>query len=250
MTGAGPAANWSARWTGWPAQPAQPGPARPGPAVGGPGVQHQRQRHGGDRDAARRHHPRAAANCCSPRPWRPVRVRGIESLKERAGAVSGVARVALNLRGAGRRRPAAWRWSSRAGGRWPAVADVRLGSPPGPRPPRAAHRAHRLGPDRGPGAAAGRPDRPAHACATPLPLHVGDRLLLRDPGRRGRSRRARRAWPAGATVLDVAPPAAGPPRRGRRGRRRAGRVAGRAAARPSCSGGTGCCGRARCAPWG
>jgi selenocysteine-specific elongation factor len=39
--------------------------------------------------------------------------------------------------------------------------------------------------------------------AEPLPLHVGDRLLLRDPG----SRRAG-SWPAvaGATVLDVTPP--------------------------------------------
>ena len=45
----------------------------------------------------------------------------------------------------------------------------------------------------------------------PLPLHVGDRLLLRDPGSAG-------VTILGATVLDVAPPAARAPR-GRRGRR-------------------------------
>ncbi|MGH3765041.1 MAG: selenocysteine-specific translation elongation factor [Pseudonocardiaceae bacterium] len=37
--------------------------------------------------------------------------------------------------------------------------------------------------------------------AQPLPLRIGDRALLRDPGRRGP-----RSIPAGVTVLDVAPP--------------------------------------------
>ncbi|HYB14928.1 MAG TPA: selenocysteine-specific translation elongation factor [Streptosporangiaceae bacterium] len=49
-------------------------------------------------------------------------------------------------------------------------------------------------------------DRPDHPCIArltlrdPLPLHVGDRVLLRDPGSAG-------VMILGATVLDVAPPA-------------------------------------------
>ena len=44
--------------------------------------------------------------------------------------------------------------------------------------------------------------------ADPLPLHVGDRVLLRDPGSRRNG-----SWPslAGAVVLDVAPPPLAPP---------------------------------------
>ncbi len=47
----------------------------------------------------------------------------------------------------------------------------------------------------------------------PLPLHVGDRVLLRMPGAAPRGEAGRPSWPAvtGATVLDVAPP----PLRGR-----------------------------------
>ena len=131
-----------------------------------------------------------------------VRVRGIESLKERAGAVTGVARVAVNLRGDSRARPARGmalvqpdRWALAT------VADVRLAAA-GEGAPRqlAVHigaartvaRVRLLG---------GRIARLTLRVA--LPLHVGDRLLLRDPGA------ATGAGVAGATVLDLTPPGLG-----------------------------------------
>ena len=152
----------------------------------------------------------------------PVRVRGIESLKKPADQISGVARVALNLRGAGRGAVSrgmalvtAMQWTLTS------VVDIRLNTAElntaGPRPPRelAVHigsarstaRVRLLG---GPMARLTLRDA--------LPLHVGDRLLLRDPtGAAGRARPAgtppraqpaQGAWPAlvGATVLDVTPP--------------------------------------------
>jgi selenocysteine-specific elongation factor len=93
-------------------------------------------------------------------------------------------------------------------GRWTMtkLADVRLAVPPGLRfPPditvhigsaRMLARLRLLGP---------LPDSGGTAMARltlrePLPLHVGDRLLLRDPGSAG-------VTILGATVLDVAPPA-------------------------------------------
>jgi selenocysteine-specific elongation factor len=155
----------------------------------------------------------------------PVRVRGIETLKQPAGQVSGVARVALNLRGAERASPARG-MALVEPGRWTmaAVLDVRLAAT-GHRPPReltvhagAARTTARL-----------RPLGGLIARLTldePLPLHAGDRLLLRDPGsaaaafaQRGEGAaglpgagppgHARPSWPplVGATVLDVAPPA-------------------------------------------
>ena len=151
----------------------------------------------------------------------PLRVRGIETLKQAATQVSGVARVALNLRGAERLTPARG-MALITPGRWTlaATVDVRLASASG-RPPRqltvhagSARTAARL-----------RPLGGLIARLTldePLPLHVGDRLLLRDPGsaavafagpRAGNSAgtvsgQARPSWPplVGATVLDVAPP--------------------------------------------
>ncbi len=155
-----------------------------------------------------------------------VRVRGIETLKQPAGRVSGVARVALNLRGAERLSPARG-MALVEPGRWTmaAVLDVRLAAAGG-RPPReltvhagAARTTARV-----------RPLGGLIARLTldePLPLHAGDRLLLRDPGsataafaRRaegaaagrpgaGPSGPGRPSWPplVGATVLDVAPPA-------------------------------------------
>jgi selenocysteine-specific elongation factor len=131
-----------------------------------------------------------------------VRVRGIESLKERAAAVTGVARVAVNLRGAVPERgmalvePDRWAVSN--------VADVRLGWAAAQLPQqlavhigaaRTVARVRVLG---------GRIARLTLREA--LPLHIGDRLLLRDPGA------AAGATVAGATVLDL-----GPPRLGRRG---------------------------------
>ena len=130
-----------------------------------------------------------------------VRVRGVESRKQRAAAVTGVARVAVNLRADGRVRPARGMALVQPG-RWAlaTVADVRLGA--AERPPRqltvhigaarTTARVRLLG---------GRIARLTLRDA--LPLHVGDRLLLRDPGA------ASGAWLAGATVLDLAPPGLG-----------------------------------------
>jgi selenocysteine-specific elongation factor len=153
-----------------------------------------------------------------------VRVRGIESLKEPADHVSGVARVALNLRGADRGSlsrgmalvtPGQWTLTSEvdvrlpdhpAGQRPPRVLTVHIGSA------RSTARVRMLG---GPIARLALHDA--------LPLHVGERVLLRDPGDAGgarpvqdratqdratQARPARSAWPAlvGATVLDVTPP--------------------------------------------
>ena len=136
-----------------------------------------------------------------------VRVRGIESLKQRAAAVAGVARVAVNLRTDGRAGPARG-MALVEPGRWAlaSVADVRLAAA-GPRPPRqltvhigaarTVARVRLLG---------GRIARLTLHEA--LPLHVGDRLLLRDPGSAGGPDPA---WPAvaGATVLDLSPPGLG-----------------------------------------
>ncbi|MGO9221051.1 MAG: selenocysteine-specific translation elongation factor [Streptosporangiaceae bacterium] len=163
----------------------------------------------------------------------PVRVRGIETLKQPAGQVSGVARVALNLRAPERITPERG-MALVEPGRWTlaAAADVRLAAS-GDRPPReltvhagSARTTARL-----------RPLGGLIARLTldqPLPLHVGDRLLLRDPGSAAaafaqlgtdpaavlpgavlpgavlpRAGPARPSWPplVGATVLDVAPPA-------------------------------------------
>jgi selenocysteine-specific elongation factor len=168
---------------------------------------------------------------------RPVTVRELQSLGETAADASGTARVAVNLRGVSkdvvRRGMAlvqAGRWTltdsvdvrirpactgsgqygpGQHGQAWsrPAASQPVPGaeSLPGsvaadlPRTvtvhagaARGVARVRVLG-----------PDLARLSFADPLPLHVGDRLLLRDPG----SRRPG-AWPAvaGATVLDVAPP--------------------------------------------
>ena len=157
----------------------------------------------------------AGDELCAAPSMRPVRVRGIQSLKEPAGRVSGVARVALNLRGAD---PAALARGTAlvTPGAWTltAVADVRLSvSAAVARPPRelvlhigaarATAKVRVLG-----GAIA------RLTMGRSLPLHAGDRLLLRLPGAAAREPGSGRpAWPAvtGATVLDPAPP----PLRGR-----------------------------------
>jgi selenocysteine-specific elongation factor len=152
---------------------------------------------------------------------RPVRIRGIESLNQSATAVSAVARVALNLRGipAGE---AARGMALIDPGRWTMtkLADVRLTVPPGTRlPPEisvhigSARIVARLrvlywpggsDPPRTPPAPGGKPFPPGPlgrlTLREALPLHVGDRLLLRDPG-------SASVAIFGATVLDVAPPA-------------------------------------------
>jgi selenocysteine-specific elongation factor len=134
---------------------------------------------------------------------RPARIRAIESLNEPVRSVRGVARVALNLRGLPADVPARGTALIEAG-RWTMtrLADVRLSPPPQLRLPpdmtlhvgsaRTPARVRPLGPE---GTAIAR-----LTLRDPLPLHVGDRVLLRDPGSAGLTI-------LGATVLDVAPPA-------------------------------------------
>ena len=136
-----------------------------------------------------------------------LRVRGIESLGRRRDSVRGTARVALDLAGdlpddwgrsAVLASPGAWEWTD--------VVDVRL------RRPADAGTGTRL-PERPQlhvGAAAvpvhSRPLGEHHSRLTlpaPLPLRLGDRAVLRDPG-------SRSMW--GAEVVDC-----GPPRLARRG---------------------------------
>ncbi len=126
---------------------------------------------------------------------RPVRVRALQALGEPADAVSAVARVAVNLRGV--ERDAARRGDALlTPGAYGDVdlCDVRLDGEPVAGSltlhigsTAVTVRVRPLGAD----TARLRLDRP-------LPLHVGDRALLRDPGRRYVA--------GGVTVLDVAPP--------------------------------------------
>jgi selenocysteine-specific elongation factor len=137
---------------------------------------------------------------------RAARIRGLESLNEPATAVSGVARVAVNLRGIPSGVPARG-MALVDEGRWTLtkLIDVRLAAPDRIRLPQEA--ALHIGSARTlvrvrPLGSVG-PDGAAIARLTlrdGLPLHVGDRVLLRDPGRADVA-----IW--GATVLDVAPPA-------------------------------------------
>ena len=132
---------------------------------------------------------------------RPARIKSLESLGEAAGSVTGVARVALNLRGIPAGFPARGMALIQKG-RWTMtkLADVRLtGQVESRLPPemtmhigsaRTLARVRLLGE----GATA------RLTLRDPLPLHVGDRVLLRDPGSAGMVM-------TGATVLDVIPPA-------------------------------------------
>src|SRR5580704_9810248 len=162
---------------------------------------------------------------------RPVTVRELQSLGAVAPEAAGTARVALNLRGVSKdvvRRGMALVQA----GRWTLTdsIDVRLRT--GCVQPGAAWSRPAAGQQPVPGLGGAEPGSPAaelprtvtvHAgaargvarvrvlgpdlvrlsLADPLPLHVGDRLLLRDPG----SRRPG-DWPAvaGGIVLDVMPP--------------------------------------------
>ncbi|MGI5153938.1 selenocysteine-specific translation elongation factor [Microbispora sp. CA-102843] len=132
----------------------------------------------------------------------PVRVRGLESLKEHVESVAGVARVALNLRGrvAPQRghalvTPGAWTTTD--------LADVRVTMAEGARGPLPTRLTAHIGSASVPCEV--RPLGPEAArlrLVRPLPLHLGDALLLRDPGRgQGELRVLARA-----TVLDVRPP--------------------------------------------
>ena len=161
---------------------------------------------------------------------RTVRIRGVQSLGAPAAQAGGVARVALNLRGVSTRelgrgmaliQPGRWAVTS--------VIDVRLaqaGPGPGPGQPPAPPELGR--PEPGPGQPPGAVGLPArltlHIGAAravagvrmlggqfarltldhPLPLHIGDRVLLRDPGAAADHAGGRPVF--GATVLDVSPP--------------------------------------------
>ncbi len=156
---------------------------------------------------------------------RPVRVQGLESLGEPVTELTGPARASLSLRGTSHDRlgrgmalvqPGRWTLTD--------VVDVRLAEP-GPPPAR-------------PGAAPPLPRAVTlHAGVAgtvarvrllggriarltwrePIPLHVGDRLLMRDQAVRAASPRSASPGPAqaagpavyGAVVLDAAPPPLG-----------------------------------------
>ncbi|SEG65918.1 selenocysteine-specific elongation factor [Thermomonospora echinospora] len=129
---------------------------------------------------------------------RTVRVRALESMKEPADRVTGVSRVALNLRGVDHDQvargmalvsPACWTMTTcvdvrlsfaEASGRLARQMILHIGSAAVP------VRLRPLG-----------PDTARLTLNARLPLHVGDRALLRDPGRRA---------VAGVRVLDVRPP--------------------------------------------
>jgi len=158
-----------------------------------------------------------------------VRVRGLQALGEPADQVTGAARVALNLRGVPADLPGRG-MALVEPGRWTLATevDVRITPPPADPTPKfppelllhiGAARTHArlrlLGTaDRPPaagqrsagdtGSEAAGATGPAAIYARlrlrdPLPLHAGDRVLLRDPGAAGLAI-------YGATVLDPAPP--------------------------------------------
>ncbi|MFI5606954.1 SelB C-terminal domain-containing protein [Amycolatopsis sp. NPDC051903] len=127
-----------------------------------------------------------------------VTVRGIESLGAERTTVSGVARVALNLRGVAREQarrghalltPGAWLTTSEVDVRLRGAASADL------------HRELVLHFGTAAVPVRVRPlgtDTVRLTLRSPLPLRVGDRGLLRDPGAH--------LIPAGADVLDVRPP--------------------------------------------
>ena len=138
---------------------------------------------------------------------RPARIRGLESMNEPVTSAVGVARVAVNLRGV----PAGFAARGMAlvaAGRWTLtrLIDVRLSPPESAErdpevtlPPEitlhigSARTQARIRP-------LGTPAVTRLMLRDPLPLHVGDRVLLRDPG-------SAAVMILGATVLDVNPPA-------------------------------------------
>ena len=143
---------------------------------------------------------------------RTVRVRGVQSLGSPTAQVSGVARVALSLRGVSAQELSrgmalidASRWTMTS------VIDVRLAPHPPrfPRPSGAVSLPPQLTVHIGAARAVARVrmlgDRFARLSLDhALPLHVGDRVLLRDPGAAPDHSGERPVF--GATVLDVSPP--------------------------------------------
>jgi selenocysteine-specific elongation factor len=144
---------------------------------------------------------------------RPARIRGLESMNEPVTSAAGVARVAVNLRGVPAGVPARGVALIEAG-RWTLtrLLDVRL-APPETALPETALPEMALPPEMTLHIGSARTQariRPLGPLSMTgivrltlrdaLPLHVGDRVLLRDPGSAG-------VAIIGATVLDVAPPA-------------------------------------------
>ncbi|SCL32395.1 selenocysteine-specific elongation factor [Micromonospora rhizosphaerae] len=128
----------------------------------------------------------------------PVRVRGLHRLGMAQDRVDAVARVAVNLRGVPRDRIARGDALLSPGRfRLTDLLDVRLAGDPSAELPASLTlhvgsaavpaRVRPLG-----------PDTARLRLARPLPLLIGDRALLRDPGRHHVA--------GGVTVLDVAPP--------------------------------------------
>ncbi|HEY1918351.1 MAG TPA: SelB C-terminal domain-containing protein [Streptosporangiaceae bacterium] len=167
----------------------------------------------------------------------PVRIRAIESLKEKTAQVSGIARVALNLRGTPAGQLGRGMALIEAGG-WTltSLIDVRLAGPAGTAGDAgevAARLPREVTVHVGSARVAARVREFGGGLARlslrePLPLHVGDRLLLRDPGAaqvsplapgqahpgqagpsQAGSGQAGPRWAGitGAVVLDVSPPA-------------------------------------------
>lgn len=144
---------------------------------------------------------------------RRVTVRGIQSLELPRGAVSGVARVALNLRGVDTNdlargdallTPDAWRLTDTLDARLTPVARVGVTKPVLDAEQGAGVRwPSQLSVHAGTGFVTARlrplgADVARFTLSRPVPLAGGDRLVLRDPGR---------AILGGALVLDADPPA-------------------------------------------
>jgi selenocysteine-specific elongation factor len=141
----------------------------------------------------------------------PVRVRGLQALGEPADRVTGIARVALNLRGVAPGVPQRG-MALIEPGRWTLTAelDVRLTPPAGGLPERfPPELVLHVGSARTPAQVRvlGEAVYVRLRLRDRLPLHAGDRVLLRDPGAAGAPGLAI----YGATVLDPDPP----PLRGR-----------------------------------
>ncbi|QSB12748.1 selenocysteine-specific translation elongation factor [Natronosporangium hydrolyticum] len=129
---------------------------------------------------------------------RPVRVRGLQALGGSVAEISGVARVAVNLRGIDRGQVRRGDALVCPGGfQVTGLVDVRVTGDPATALPGQLQlhvgaaavpvRVRPLG-----------ADTARLRLARPLPLHVGDRGLLRDPGRNHIA--------GGVRMLDVAPP--------------------------------------------
>jgi selenocysteine-specific elongation factor len=139
---------------------------------------------------------------------RTLRVRGVQSLGDPAAQVSGVARVALNLRGASTRELRRGMALIQAG-RWTMASVIDVGLMPHPQPTGTVRLPSRLTLHIGAARAVARVRMLGSRFARlsldhPLPLHVGDRVLLRDPGAAADHAGVRPVF--GATVLDVSPP--------------------------------------------